>query len=71
MLLVASGECEKYGKSFRENYKAITEQEITLECANKDCKTTIRYCRECKKTGCPNCGGRLLDQFEKHPGMMF
>ena len=34
------------------------------------CKKQVIVCRTCKENGC-ECGGKLLDAWDKNPGMMF
>jgi hypothetical protein len=71
MLIKATGNCEKCRRHFNDTGELIMEQSVNLTCANNKCGTKVRYCRDCKELGCPICGGRLLDQFELNPGLMF
>jgi hypothetical protein len=71
MLIKASGTCEKCGRPFTESDKRAVEQSINLSCINKNCGTKVRYCKDCKKGNCPNCGGKLLDLFELNPNLIF
>jgi len=65
MLIIESGKCEKCGTEFGQ---LDTVQSTNVEC-NK-CGKKYIICRHCKKKGC-ECGGKLLDAWDKNPGVMF
>jgi hypothetical protein len=65
MLIMQKGECEKCGSEFGP---MDTVQSTNVECSK--CKKRVVVCRTCKENGC-ECGGKLLDAWDKNPGMMF
>ncbi len=65
MLTVQSGKCKKCRSEFGP---LDTVQSTNVECSK--CKKQITLCRTCKEKGC-ECGGKLLDAWDKNPGMMF
>lgn len=67
MLTIAEGKCEKCGMMFKD-FQLLTEQEVTLECGN--CGKEVRYCRNCKSLGCPQCGGDLVNTFDRRPDIL-
>jgi DNA-directed RNA polymerase subunit RPC12/RpoP len=60
MLIWAEGKCEACGKKFRP---PDVLQSVRVECA--DCGREQSLCPACKSEGCPSCGGRLLDAWER------
>jgi DNA-directed RNA polymerase subunit RPC12/RpoP len=65
MLIKQTGKCEKCGTEFGP---MDTQQSTNVECSK--CNKRITVCRSCKEKGCV-CGGKLLDAWDKNPGMMF
>jgi predicted Zn-ribbon and HTH transcriptional regulator len=64
MLIRKDEKCEKCGSEFGQ---WDTVQSTNVEC-NKCHKKEILY-SACKKRGC-ECGGKLLNVFDKYPGIM-
>jgi len=65
MLILQKGKCEKCGFSYGH---LDTVQSTSVECSK--CKKITTVCRPCKEKGC-ECGGKLLDTFDKNPGWMY
>jgi len=64
-LVVQRGKCEECGAEFGTSE---TLQSTNVECNNCNKKKVV--CRKCKIKGC-ECGGKLLDSWDKNPGMIF
>jgi len=60
MLIFAQGTCDSCGESLRQ---LDVIQSVEVECA--DCGRRRSLCRGCQTAGCPSCGGRLLDAWER------
>ena len=65
MLIQQTGKCEKCSSKFG---RFATAQSTNVEC--EKCKKKVIVCTPCKNEGC-ECGGKLLDGFERLPGYMF
>lgn len=65
MLILQKGKCEKCGSEFGPS---DTVQSTNVECSK--CKKKLIACRTCKEKGC-ECGGKLLNAFDKNPSMLF
>lgn len=64
MLVLFSGKCSVCNDAIH-----MDQQSVDLTCIN--CSYSLIACTVCKKNGCPNCGGKLLDvreKFEKDEG---
>ena len=64
MLIRQSGKCEKCGSEFES---MDTVQSTNVECSK--CKKEITVCSSCKERGC-ECGGKLLNTFDKYPNIL-
>ena len=64
MLVKASGRCGKCGVEFSD---IDTAQSVSVECNRCGKKNSL--CRRCKNEGC-ECGGKLMDDFDKYPNLM-
>ncbi len=58
MLIQSSGKCDICGSS----NLPFLEQEANVVCLK--CGQKYKVCKECKKKGCPKCGGKLESQME-------
>lgn len=65
MLIVQNGNCEKCGSEFGP---LDTLQSTNVECSK--CNKQVVVCRSCKEKGC-ECGAKLMDDWDKNPGMLF
>ena len=65
MLVTQIGNCSKCESAFGTSE---TIQSTHVECDN--CKKKVIVCKTCKNKGC-DCGGKLLDAWDKKPGIMF
>ena len=65
MLIIQKGNCKKCGSEFGS---LATVQSTNVECSK--CKKEVIVCHNCKEKGC-ECGGKLLDAWDKNPEMMF
>ena len=65
MLILQKGICQKCGSKFG---LMDTVQSTNVECSK--CKKRVTVCETCKDEGC-DCGGELLDAWDKNPGFMF
>lgn len=64
MLIIQSGNCSKCGSVFGP---MDTVQSTNVECSK--CKKKVTVCKSCKNKGC-DCGGKLLDTWDKKPERM-
>jgi ribosomal protein S27AE len=64
-LIKQNGKCTKCDKDFGP---ADTAQSTNVTCSR--CGETVIVCRQCKDKGCPKCGGKFLDAWDKHPGFI-
>lgn len=60
MLIWAQATCDSCGEPFA---KPNVIQSVNVECA--DCEERQSLCCGCQAAGCPSCGGRLLDAWER------
>jgi len=60
MLIRAQGRCEACSESFGQ---LDMIQSVDVECA--DCGRRHTLCRGCQAKGCPSCGARVLDAWER------
>ena len=60
MLIWAQGTCDSCRESYRQQHVI---QSVNVECA--DCGDRKSLCPGCQAAGCPSCGGRLLDAWER------
>ena len=60
MLVIASGKCECCGKGFSPY---DTEQSVAVRCTEHDWEGKL--CRRCQASGCPRCGSRVLDEWDR------
>jgi len=65
MLKVQTGKCEICGSEFGS---LDTVQSTNVECSK--CKKKGTVCSPCKEKGC-ECWGKLLDAWDKNPGLMY
>jgi len=65
MIIIQKGKCEKCGADFEP---LDTVQSTNVECSK--CKKQFIKCRNCKQDGC-ECGGKLLDAWDKNTGIIF
>ncbi len=64
MLIIQSGNCSKCGSVFG---RFDSVQSTNVECSK--CKKKVTICNSCKNKGC-DCGGKLLNAWDKNPGIM-
>jgi DNA-directed RNA polymerase subunit RPC12/RpoP len=58
MLTLSGGSCKKCGSKCLP----FTQQETSVTC--KKCDKKFEICNNCKKNGCPVCGGKLESQMD-------
>ncbi len=64
-LIEQNGKCTKCEKDFGP---ADTAQSTNVTCSK--CRKTVIVCSQCKAKGCTRCGGKLLDTWDKDPGIL-
>jgi protein-arginine kinase activator protein McsA len=67
MLTLSFGNC----KNCETGQLPLTSQEASVTC--QKCNYNFESCYECKRKGCPKCGGRLQSSMDwaKKNGIMF
>lgn len=59
MLVLDFSNCDKCGGSLGA---LSTVQSANVIC--KKCNSQFKHCEKCKRSGCPKCGGKLLNGWE-------